>query len=163
MRRTLPPPPPHTAPATCSACDTGLSAARRLAAGRARNPASTVRVASQARPASLAGMGRIQGGEFWIGCDDASAPDARPFHRVRASSFWIDKTEVTNAQFARFVHATGYLTVAERKPNPRDFPGAPPEALVPGSLVFTPPKGQVSLTSVYGWWRYQPGANWRHP
>jgi sulfatase modifying factor 1 len=108
-------------------------------------------------------MVRIPGGEFWMGCDDASVPDARPFHRVRVSTFWIDRTEVTNAQFARFVRATGYVTVAERKPDPRDFPGAPPGSLVPGSLVFTPPKGQVSLTSVYSWWRYQPGANWRHP
>jgi formylglycine-generating enzyme len=108
-------------------------------------------------------MVRIPGGEFWMGCDDPAMPDARPFHRVRLSGFWIDKTEVTNAQFARFVRATGYLTVAERKPDPREFPGAPPENLVPGSLVFTPPRGKVSLTSVYRWWRYQPGANWRHP
>jgi sulfatase modifying factor 1 len=115
------------------------------------------------REPAPSGMIRIPGGEFWMGCDDSATPDARPFHRVRLSSFWIDRTEVTNQQFARFVRATGYVTVAERKPDPRDFPSAPPDSLVPGSLVFTPPGGKVSLTSVYGWWRYQPGANWRHP
>jgi sulfatase modifying factor 1 len=163
MRHTARPLPRKTTPATCPACDTGLTAARRLAAGQARESASAVRAGHLARPASLAGMIRIPGGTFWMGCDDPSAPDARPFHRVRVSAFWIDKTEVTNAQFARFVHATGYVTVAERQPDPRDGPGAPPGSLVPGSLVFTPPTGQVSLSSVYGWWRYQPGANWRHP
>jgi sulfatase modifying factor 1 len=105
----------------------------------------------------------IPGGEFWMGCEDPAMPDARPLHRVRVASFWMDKTEVTNAQFARFVHATGYVTVAERKPDPRDFPGAPLENLVPGSLVFTPPGGSVPLKSLYAWWRFVPGASWRHP
>src|SRR4029079_19275459 len=77
--------------------------------------------------------------------------------------FWMDATEVTNDQFARFVQATGYVTIAERKPDPRDFPGAPPDVLVPGSTVFTPPDHPVDLRNALQWWRYVPGADWRHP
>ena len=90
-------------------------------------------------------------------------PDARPIHRVFVDGFWMDQTEVTNEQFAAFVKATNYTTVAERKPRPEDFPGAPPAALVPGSLVFTPTPQPVPLEDFTQWWRYQPGANWRHP
>ncbi len=75
----------------------------------------------------------------------------------------MDRTEVTNRQFAAFVKATGYVTVAEIKPDPKDFPDAPLENLVPGSLVFTPPAGEVSLANPLVWWRYVPGANWRRP
>jgi sulfatase modifying factor 1 len=163
VRQPARPLPRKAATAICPACDTGLAAARRLASGQARAPVPAVRAAHRARPASPAGMVWIPGGEFWMGCDDPTTPDARPFHRVRVSAFWMDKTEVTNQQFARFVRATGYVTVAERKPDPRDFPGAPPENLVPGSLVFTPPEGAVPLQNAYVWWRYVPGASWRHP
>jgi formylglycine-generating enzyme required for sulfatase activity len=89
--------------------------------------------------------------------------DARPIHRVDVDGFWMDATEVTNAEFARFVAATGYVTVAERKPRPEDFPGADPALLVPGALVFTAPAQPVALNDPAGWWRYVPGANWRHP
>lgn len=89
--------------------------------------------------------------------------DARPFHRVAVDGYWMDKTEVTNEEFARFTKATGYLTVAERPLNPKDFPGAPPENLIPGSVVFTPPNEKVPLNNHFVWWRYVPGANWRHP
>jgi sulfatase modifying factor 1 len=118
------------------------------------------------------GMVWVPGGEFSMGCSDPrGAPfggpdpmrDARPIHRVQLDGFWMDRTEVTNAQFAAFVDATGYVTVAERAPRAEDFPGAPPENLVPGALVFTPPEGPVSLANHYAWWRYVPGANWRHP
>ena len=105
----------------------------------------------------------IPGGKFWMGGDDSSWADAKPVHEVTVDGFWIDRTEVTNRQFAGFVKATGYVTVAERKPDAKDFPDAPPELLVPGSLVFTPPAGQVSLDNPLVWWRYVPGANWRHP
>jgi formylglycine-generating enzyme required for sulfatase activity len=98
-----------------------------------------------------------------MGGDDGSMADALPVHEVEVSGFWMDRTEVTNRQFARFVAATGYITVAERKPDPKDFPDAPPEKLVPGSLVFTPPAGETSLADPLVWWRYVPGANWRHP
>lgn len=89
--------------------------------------------------------------------------DARPIHRVYVDGFWMDKTDVTNEQFAKFVKATGYVTVAERKPRAEDFPGAPPENLVAGSIVFAPPDRPVALNNHYQWWTYVPGANWRHP
>ena len=131
-------------------------------------------IENQAKPAAAApaGMTWIPGGEFSMGTDDPtrelcggpdSMPDARPIHRVYVDAFWMDVTEVTNEQFARFVEATKYVTVAERKPKPEDFPGAPPEALVAGSIVFTPPKTKVPLDNVLAWWSYVPGADWRHP
>jgi formylglycine-generating enzyme len=80
------------------------------------------------------------------------------------SGFWIDRHEVTNAQFAAFVAATGYKTVAERGLNAKDFPDLPAEALVPGSMVFfEPPKNTPMRTNAMEWWRYVPGADWRHP
>jgi formylglycine-generating enzyme required for sulfatase activity len=105
----------------------------------------------------------IPGGEFSMGSNNPKFDDARPWHRVRVHGFWIDKTTVTNEQFARFVRATGYITVAERKPNPADFPGAPLADLVAGSLVFTPPDHPVELNDDSQWWSYVKGANWRHP
>jgi len=89
--------------------------------------------------------------------------DSRPLHHVVVDGFWMDATEVTNAQFAKFVEATNYVTVAERKPQAKDFPGALPEALVAGSIVFTPPDTAVPLDDSLVWWSYVPGANWRHP
>lgn len=104
----------------------------------------------------------LAGGTFAMGSDQGN-PDEQPVHSVTVDGFWIDKTEVTNDQFDQFVHATGYVTVAERKPDPRDFPDAAPENLVPGAIVFSPPPGEVSLQDHYLWWKYVPGANWRHP
>ncbi|MBI4663063.1 MAG: formylglycine-generating enzyme family protein [Verrucomicrobia bacterium] len=104
----------------------------------------------------------IPGGTFWMGSEDGK-PDERPVHQVMVDGFWMDKTEVTNEQFERFVRSTGYVTVAERKPDPRDFPDAPPENLVAGSVVFSPPPGEVSLENHYVWWKYLAGASWRHP
>jgi formylglycine-generating enzyme required for sulfatase activity len=110
-----------------------------------------------------AGMAWVPDGEFWMGSDEPGFTDARPWHRVRLNGFWIDKTEVTNEQFARFVQATGYITVAERKPSVKDFPNAPPENLVAGSVVFSPPNHAVSLDNHYQWWSYAKGADWMHP
>lgn len=118
------------------------------------------------------GMVWVPGGEFSMGSEDPreslcggpeAMDDARPIHRVAVDGFWMDATEVTNAEFARFVEATGYLTVAERVPRPEDFPGAAPELLVPGAIVFTPPDHPVPLDSFFQWWAYVPGASWRHP
>lgn len=75
----------------------------------------------------------------------------------------MDKTDVTNRQFAKFVQATGYITVAERKPRAEDFPGAPPENLLAGAVVFSPPLHPVPLNDHYQWWSYVPAANWKHP
>ena len=118
------------------------------------------------------GMAWIPGGEFSMGANDPpdmnevgmkATTDARPIHRVYVDGFYMDKTDVTNAEFAKFVKATGYVTVAERKPKAEDFPGAPPENLVAGSVVFSPPDRPVSLNDHLQWWSYVPGANWRHP
>jgi formylglycine-generating enzyme required for sulfatase activity len=105
----------------------------------------------------------IPPGSFLMGSDDAATPDALPVHRVTLNGFWIDRTEVTNREFARFAKDTGYVTVAEKTPDSAEFPGAAKEDLVAGSLVFTPPVGRVSLDDFRAWWRWVPGANWRHP
>jgi formylglycine-generating enzyme len=103
----------------------------------------------------------ITGGTFQMGSEDFA--DSKPVHNVTVNSFWMDEHEVTNEQFDAFVHATGYITVAERKLNPADFPGVPLDKLIPGSAVFTPPAGLVSLDNPLQWWQYVPGASWRHP
>ncbi len=118
------------------------------------------------------GMAWIPGGEFSMGANDPpdmddigmkATLDARPIHRVYVDGFYMDKTDVTNAEFAKFVKATGYVTVAERKPKAEDFPGTPPENLVAGSVVFAAPDHPVPLNNYLQWWTYIPGANWRHP
>ena len=103
----------------------------------------------------------IKGGRFTMGSNDFE--DAKPRHGVTVNSFWMDEHEVTNAQFAAFVKATGYITVAERKLNPADYPGVPADKLVPGSAVFTPPPAKVSLDNPLQWWQYVAGASWRYP
>jgi formylglycine-generating enzyme required for sulfatase activity len=109
------------------------------------------------------GMIWIPGGQFWMGSAGERMADARPWHRVYVDGYWMDKTEVTNQEFARFVKATGYVTVAERKPRREDYPLAPPENLVAGSVVFSPPAHPVALDNHFLWWSYLPAANWRHP
>jgi formylglycine-generating enzyme required for sulfatase activity len=114
----------------------------------------------------------IPGGEFTMGSDDPDAsPAERPAHRVRVDGFWMDETDVTNAEFRRFVEATGHVTTAEKTPTVGDVltyarPGAPrprKEDLVPGAVVFTPPDHPVDLRDVSQWWKWTPGADWRHP
>lgn len=121
---------------------------------------------------SPVGMVWITGGEFSMGAQDPpemnmvgmqATTDSRPIHRVYVDGFFMDKTDVTNAQFAEFVKATGYITVAEKAPTAADFPGAPPENLVAGAVVFSPPKHPVPLNDHFQWWSYVKGANWRHP
>lgn len=119
------------------------------------------------------GMVWISGGEFSMGaegtvgdvalCSPGTVADSRPVHRVAVDGFWMDATEVTNAQFAKFVEATGYRTIAEIAPTKEQFPTVPEEKLVAGSVVFTPTPGPVALDNHFQWWSYVPGANWRHP
>jgi formylglycine-generating enzyme required for sulfatase activity len=90
-------------------------------------------------------------------------PEERPVHRVAIDGFWMDVYPVTNAAFRRFVEATGYATVAERPPDPADYPGIDPALLVPGSLVFRRPPHPVGLRDHRAWWAYVPGACWRRP
>lgn len=109
------------------------------------------------------GMVWIPGGEFTAGTVHAQMDDATPLVRIRVKGFWMDRTEVTNREFQKFADATGYVTVAERKPTAEEFPGAPPENLVAGSLVFTPPPVAVRLDNAAQWWRFVPGASWKSP
>ncbi|MDR7039211.1 formylglycine-generating enzyme required for sulfatase activity [Methylobacterium sp. BE186] len=108
------------------------------------------------------GMVFVPGGTFRMG-SDRHYPEEAPVHRVCVDGFWIDRTPVTNAQFRAFVRDTGYVTLAERQPNPKDYPGALPHMLQPGSLVFRPPKGMVDLRDWSSWWRFKFGAHWRRP
>jgi formylglycine-generating enzyme len=153
--------------------DNHTAAAARPSIDRVGRFAKTV-PNSEAPPAAQSGkdMVWIPGGEFSMGAQDPpdmspvgmqATEDSRPIHRVYVDGFWMDQTDVTNEQFAEFVKATGYVTVAERKPRAEDFPDAPPENLVAGGVVFSPPNHAVPLTDHFQWWSYVPGANWRHP
>jgi sulfatase modifying factor 1 len=104
----------------------------------------------------------IPDGEFLMGSDD-HYPDEGPARRVSVAGFWIDKFPVTNAEFAQFVAETGHVTVAEIAPKAEDYPGAKPEHLVPGSLVFTMTPEPVRLDDFHQWWTWTHGADWRHP
>jgi formylglycine-generating enzyme required for sulfatase activity len=114
------------------------------------------------------GMVWVPGGQFWMGEVDDRLADTKPWHLVYVDGFWMDETEVTNAQFAKFVEATGYVTVAEQKPKLEDFPPfqrarVDPENLVPGSIVFRPTSEPVPLNRVDLWQHWVPGASWKHP
>jgi sulfatase modifying factor 1 len=118
------------------------------------------------------GMVWIPGGEFTMGTDGKLGwVDEKPAHRVRVAGFWMDESEVTNAQFRKFVEAKGYVTTAEKPPDLEEIlrqspPGTPPppkEKLVPGSLVFQPTAGPVDTRDYTQWWHWTPGASWRHP
>lgn len=108
------------------------------------------------------GMIRIPGGVFTMGSDD-HYPEEAPAHRARVEGFWMDDAAVTNADFERFVEATGYVTLAERTPNAADYPGALPEMLSPGSVVFVKPRGPVDLSNRYAWWTWVKRACWLRP
>lgn len=115
------------------------------------------------RTAPAKDMVWIPGGEFLMGSTLADYPEEHPQHPVSVDGFWADLTPVTLAQFRRFVRATGYVTVAERPPDPAEYPDLDPALLVPGSLVFTPTRSPVDLRRWQNWWRYVPGADWAHP
>lgn len=118
------------------------------------------------------GMVWISGGEFDMGTEsELGRPEEKPAHRVRVDGFWMDQTEVTNAQFRRFIEATGYTTTAERTPTPDEILSQMPpgtkvpaaEMLVAGALVFQMTDGPVELSDYTKWWHWTPGANWQHP
>ena len=104
----------------------------------------------------------IPGGTFRMGAEDGY-PEEAPVHAVTVGGFWIDRYVVTNRRFGEFVRAASYTTVAEQTPRADEFPGAPPENLVPGATVFQRSKGPVNLRDYRNWWAWVPGANWRHP
>lgn len=128
--------------------------------------------AEEAKPP--AGMVKIPGGEFSMGSPDTDPkahPVEKPAHKVTVSAFWMDTTEVTNGQFAKFAEATGYVTLAEKKTDWEELkkqlpPGTakpPEERLAAASLVFTPTAAAVPLGDHRAWWKWTAGANWRHP
>jgi sulfatase modifying factor 1 len=104
----------------------------------------------------------VPGGSFLMG-SDRFYREERPVRRESVNGFWIDPDPVTNAEFGRFIDATGYLTMSERQPDPAVYRDADPSLLVPGSLVFRKPAGPVDLRDYRAWWEYVPGADWRHP
>ena len=121
---------------------------------------------------SSEGMIFIPGGEFVMGAtDEEGRPDEYPAHKVKVDGFWIDVTEVTNAQFKKFVEATGYITTAEKAPDweelklqlPDGTPKPADSLLVAASLVFTPPSHPVPLNNIVQWWSWKKGADWKHP
>lgn len=161
-----------------SAATLTLAACREADEPTAQLEAAPQRKIAQAavRPASskgaLAGMRLIPSGEFTMGTDDPiSMPNERPAHRVRLDAFWIDEHDVTNEEFRKFVEVTGYVTTAERPPEWRELaaqlppgtPKPPPETLIAGSLVFTAPDHRVPLDDMAAWWKWVPGASWKHP
>jgi len=118
------------------------------------------------------GMVFISGGTFMMGADnDQARRDEYPKHKVKVEGFWMDINEVTNAQFKKFVDETGYITLAERKPDWEELkkqlpPGTPkphPSMLVAGSMVFSPPDYPVPLNDYSRWWKWVKGADWKHP
>ena len=111
---------------------------------------------------SSSGMRWLPGGTFRMGAERAY-PEEAPVHKVTIGGFWIDEYAVTNRDFAAFVATTGYRTVAERPLNPADYPGAAPQMLKPGSLVFHKTRGPVDLRDIRNWWTWKAGAYWRHP
>jgi len=141
--------------------DIEVNGSGRSESGQSRGPIP-IPAAATNLPTATSDMVWIPGGAFWMGATNGN-PDERPAHRVVVKGFWMDNTEVTNERFEKFVRATRYVTIAERKPDPKEFPGATPELLVPGSVVFNPPRGEVSLENHYIWWKWTPGASWRHP
>jgi formylglycine-generating enzyme required for sulfatase activity len=107
------------------------------------------------------GMVWVPAGDYAEG--DTVYPEEGPVTPAHVGGFWMDRHEVTNAQFAAFVAATGYVTQAERPVDPATHPGLPPDMLEPGAVVFSMPKSVDGAQDISQWWRYTPGANWRHP
>jgi sulfatase modifying factor 1 len=145
------------------ACETNLPS-------RFPNPSDTTSITQGEN--SLEGMIKIPGGEFMMGAsDNEGRKDEYPQHKVRVSAFWMDATEVTNAQFKKFTDATGYITTAERKPDweelkkqlPAGTPKPDDSLLVAASLVFTPPDHPIPLDDASQWWTWEKGTNWKHP
>lgn len=129
---------------------------------------------AQPKEENPVGMVWIPGGAFVMGSPDSdklSYAVEKPAHPVKVDGFWMDETEVTNAQFAEFVGATGYVTLAEKridweelkKQVPPGTPKPPEESLRAGSMVFTPPDHPVPLNNIRAWWSWVHGADWRHP
>ncbi len=160
----------------CTACQSGQQEQRAMhvscMSAPARFGATSTDNISPSNDTSTDEMTLINGGTFLMGGDSKQASDDEyPKHRVAVSSFYIDQTEVTNAQFKKFIDATGYTTTAERKPDWEELknsvpPGTPKphdSLLVAASLVFRQSTGPVNLNNFSQWWSWQKGADWQHP
>jgi sulfatase modifying factor 1 len=112
--------------------------------------------------APVSDMVWIPGGTFRMGSDH-HYPEEAPAHEVTVDGLWMDRYTVTNREFRRFVETTGHVTFAERPPRAEDYPGAKPEMLFAGSMVFVKPPQPVDLRNHHNWWDWTPGADWRHP
>lgn len=120
--------------------------------------ATTAGAANGSQCARTDGRVSLEAGLFAMG-EDRAYPEEGPVREVQVDAFEIDRSEVTNARFAAFVEATGYVTDAERAPDPARHPGIPADALVPGSAVFISPL----ISRSPQWWQFVEGANWRQP
>jgi formylglycine-generating enzyme required for sulfatase activity len=136
-------------------------AAGRQAGQRAQSERLQCALAPEPSGSPHPGMVWVPAGSVDFG--DDVYPEELPVRRTAVGGFWIDRTEVTNDAFARFVDATGYVTVAERPVDPQLFPGLPPGMQAPGAVVFVMPNAVRGTGDVTQWWRYVEGANWRHP
>ncbi len=141
-------------------CDAGLSRHSLTAAVLTETLTAEAKSAPDSRSARD-GMVWIPGGRFWMGTERME--DAQPLHQVEVKGFWMDRNDVTNEEFAVFVKATGYVTIAERPLDREEFPNLASDELAPGSVVFTPPAHPVPLDHPLSWWSFVRGANWRHP
>ncbi|MES2189366.1 MAG: formylglycine-generating enzyme family protein [Pseudomonadota bacterium] len=129
---------------------------------RKRAPEATrCMLPTQAADAKHPGMVWVPGGSYEMG--DTVYPEESPLQKVKVNGFWMDRTEVTNAEFAAFVTATAYVTDAERGPDPKLQATLPPDMRLPGAVVFVAPANVNNQGSAMQWWRYVPGADWRHP
>jgi len=169
-----PTPAPHRRALTLAGVVLALCAAAGVGAWNAFSPRSKAppQIVQGDGVKGPAAMMWVPGGEFLMGSDHKLAQrNERPAHKVRVTGFWMDRTHVTNAQFAAFVKATGYVTTAERKPDWETmkvqlFPGTPKppdNLLVPGAMVFVGTDKPVPLNDYSRWWAWVPGADWRHP
>ncbi len=129
-------------------------------ASNAREPPSCLEAGIPAT-SPYPGMVWIPPGSFTFG--DSVYPEEQPIRQTTVAGFWMDRTEVTNAQFEEFVQVTGYVTTAERPVDPIAHPDLPPDLLKPGAVVFISPSELTRAGDVSQWWQYVPGANWRHP
>jgi formylglycine-generating enzyme required for sulfatase activity len=158
-----------TADPTTSKSDSAISCTSGLPARYVVKPTSHI---VETAISSTEGMVWIPGGEFLMGAaDNEGRPDEYPQHKVKLDGFWMDATEVTNAQFRKFVESTGYITTAEKDVDWNELKKQLPEGtekphdslLKAASLVFTPPSFQVPLDNVSHWWSWEKGASWKHP
>ena len=122
----------------------------------------SVAAATAPGPAPYPDMVWIPGGTYLMG-SDKHYPEERPAHRVTVDGFWIDRVPVTNERFRKFVDETGHVTFAEILPRAEDYPGALPDQLFAGSMVFVKPAARVNTRDIRHWWHWMKGADWRHP